>query len=209
LAIPVFLIVLLALIIWHYRWFAIEQYRLFELRRAVASFHEAPGTVVYDEDPAQATRLLESGKFHRVPYNGTLAGTDWNPVVRTLPKALDTFRFESAVVFLHELKLPNGEPRLVLVSVNSENQEELGQGRVLTFWMTIFNTRKNENMNNIPCKWLKIPGFAPGDRVRVLAGQGDANDPSAFSMEFQINDRKQLLRGRIADNPDDLELMVK
>jgi hypothetical protein len=197
---------LLAVAVWHYRWLAIEQYRLFELRRAVANFQEAPGTVVYDEDPVEAQKLLSSGRFHRVPYAGTFAGTDWNPVVRTLPKALGTFHFESAVVFLHNLTLPDGEPRLALVSVNSENQEELGQGRVLTFWMTIFNTRKNENMNNVPCKWLQIPGLAPGDKVRVLAGRPDANDPSAFSMEFQINDRKQLLRGRIADNPDDLEL---
>jgi hypothetical protein len=209
LAIPLSLVILLALVGWHYLGFATQQYRLFQLRRAVANFHEPPGAVVYTEDPAEATKLLASGRFHRVPYAGTFAGTDWNPVVRTLPKALDVFHFESAIVFLHYLKLPSGESRLVLVSVNSENQEELGQGRVLTFWMTIFNLRKNENMNNVPCKSLEIPGLAPGDRVRVLAGQPDANDPSAFSIEYGINDRKQLLRGRIADNPDDLELTIK
>jgi hypothetical protein len=206
LAVPVSLVIVLALLVWHYRWLAIEQYRLYELRRAVANFHEAPGTVVYNEDPAEAQKLLASGKFQRVPYAGTFAGTDWNPVVRTLPKALDTFHFESAIVFLHNLTLPNGERRLVLVNLQSNNEEELGQGRVLSFWMTIFNTRKNENMNNIPCKSLEIPGLAPGDRVRVVAGQVDPNDPSAFSIEFQINDKKQVLRGRIAGNPDDLEL---
>lgn len=207
LAIPLSLVILLALIAWHCRWFAIEQYRLFELRRAVANFHEAPGTVVYDEDPAEATKLLAPGKFHRVPYAGTIAGTDWNPVVRTLPKGLDTFRFESAIVFLHNLKLPNGEPRLVLVSLQSENREELGQGRVLTFWMTILDTRKSQYINELPRKWLEIPGLAPGDRVRVLAGQVEANDPSSFSIEFQINGKKQVLRGRLADNPADARLI--
>jgi hypothetical protein len=198
--------VLAGLSLWNYRKSISLHYRLWQLRSAAASFLDPSGKVIYEEDPMQSSELLAKGGYQRAPYPGTLAGTDWNPVVRSLPNLLQSFNSQTAVLMMHERKLPNGESRVLLVSLQNANREELGQGRVLMFLATLFDIQVGEDSTARPHASVEIPGLAPGDRVRVLAGQVDLKDPSAFSIEFQINEKKQILRGRITDNAGNIEL---
>ncbi len=184
------------------------RYRLWQLQQAAAAFVDPPGKVIYDEDPSETPKLLASGGYARIPYNGTLAGTDWNPVVRTLPHAFDPLRFPSIVCFLHELVLPDGERRIFLVRLDIDNEEELGQGRVLTFCAMPLDPSDLTTDESLITK-AQVSGLGPGDHVRVLAGQVDPKDSSAFAVDFQINGRKQTVRGKTRDIRGTVELNLK
>lgn len=91
------------------------------------AFAQPATTVVWDEDPARAAKLLATGGY--APIEGTgqpsfvinalVAGAMARPPALAPLDSTEVFRGNTALVFLHGRRAAGGQERLVVVAVNS------------------------------------------------------------------------------------------
>jgi hypothetical protein len=181
-----------------------NQWQLVRLHNAWASAVEPPGTIVYEDDPEEASKLLAQrpSEYQRLPYAGTVAGTDWNPVMKR-PTTGPTISPPGPVALSHGFVSPSGGRYLLQIFCTNDNREERGQGRVFLLVAShdeLATMRLGSKLTSINSfQVLEIPGLAPGDRVRVYAGQLDPSDASRFSIRLDLNKTKYVVRGRFID----------
>jgi hypothetical protein len=197
----------LALVLIPWREPVVRRWRILQLQARVLRFLDAPGTVVYEEDPTESAKLLASGKYQRIPYAGTFAGTDWDPVTRIAPDQT----MSTALVFQHGLRCKGLPERLVVIEYRGVNEEELGHGRVVR--VTSFVQEKAGFWPGSRGKQLATgdfdiaQGLNSGDRVRFYGGQLDASDASRFTIRYQINQEEGMLEGKLRSD-DTVELKL-
>jgi hypothetical protein len=178
-----------------------DQLAYLRYQRACLQFVDPPGTVVYEEDPDKSAKLLKASESYcRAPYLGTLAGTDWNPVVRIFPQELP-WDLPPSICFIHSRDSMVGE-RLVMVNMKLANREATGEGRVVTFYAQafklagLFSGQRRFPAGTVTS--MELPDLEPGDELRLFGGQPDPADRTAFTVRFEVNDRPGLLQGKLA-----------
>jgi hypothetical protein len=191
--------ILIALLIAAIRWGGPiwSQWQLLRWQDQVLHHLDPRGTVVYEEDPAEASRLLMTGNYHRAPYSGTFAGTDWDPVIVMRHSQFGDF------LFAHALKSSTHAPRLVTVTCKNLNEEALGRGRVIELTAGVFipaTYRPGSRMLLISVSTLDgAEGLSAGDRVRFYGGELDPHDASHFIIRYQLNERAGIIDGQLLD----------
>jgi hypothetical protein len=179
--------------------------------------------VVYEEEPAEVTKLLARGY---VPYKlarggrpdptpaKTLAAAAPHPncwtrlsplIPRTNPMmGAQPGRSSGAILFLHERISPRGNRRLVCVRYFAETYS----------FTTSFIDGYNSDQDAItPATWTSPPSRAAHPmmidvisgfprhppRVRVFAGQVDPDDGAHFTIRYQMWGKEDVLDGRLDD----------
>jgi hypothetical protein len=188
-------------------------------RRAAAMTTEAgalsyalsPDTLVYDEDrrsaPAATTAATEAdspallpppAQFKALPYALKGWGLLHNP--------------NCTVLFMHERRATSAAPpRLVIFFLNSDaplfnsSGQQLHDPTVRDFLvLTIAPSRADADIKSLAYTsyhWQRGSDAS----LRLYAGQIDANDPSRFSVRYQLNGESGVIDGRLgADETVDL-----
>jgi len=184
--------------------------------------------VVYEEDSAPASLLLQQPGYSPYVLNRQKNSNDHSPSVRaaafypacfrslnslaTSPFPIFSFmgKTSSAILFLHERVSPAGHHRLVAVSYAPETtsfQPAFIQGydcdacaaSPATFFTSLVIAPKMYAIDVLS----GFPRHPP--LVRVYAGQPDPNDPAHFTIRYQMWGREDVLDGRLLDN-DDVDL---
>jgi hypothetical protein len=170
---------------------------------------DTPSAIVYEEEPNAAAALLADPLYGQVIYNGTIAGTDYDPVAK-VPS--DIFPFGgSALVYMHRTSSQSGD-RLVQIWSKPENAEELGRGRMLVFVGDVFSLATwqiGSDLHIVSRSAMRIEDMQPGDRARVYAGQPNPADPSRFSVRFQINDKIGVVDGKLDNDGETLSMKIR
>lgn len=226
--------------------------------RQQAMAHSIPaGTVVYDEHPAEAARLIRDGGsvYERATPSGD-APRGWVPPVKlATPKLYAAFQssvftaarsdWSEPLLFLHERTSPGGVRHVVSVQLgphfgftksNTYDHQErhfrfehrLAKRRKLVFrawpvgtaaapepagprpmkWIErTYDIRLPDTAERKIANWLGSPGSTErplpvnyGNVVRFYAGQPDPNDPSHFTLPYQVDGRDGMIDGWVKDN---------
>jgi hypothetical protein len=174
--------------------------------------YTAPGEmVVYESDP-NAGAVLQSADRH---YQLAAAGSWGRSATRTatgyLPECWNRFSRvapgflppTAPVVFLHELRTPSGQRRLVSVVATFEPSE-----------LPLFISGYDVSATVIaPATWRMLPRNRTGGvalsvlsgpqpkppHVRVYAGQPDPADPSHFTIRYEVDGVEHVADGWLRD----------
>jgi hypothetical protein len=213
-------------------------------------------TVVYEENPAEAEKILRDGGAGFVPAWGTTsAPTGWIPPVQAvMPKLFMDYQaavFRSPnsqslpLLFLHERTTPGGVKHVVVVYLSSSTQftamREAGGGagevsQVVTtqsksreLLATAFPAgaggpraarsefmragvplvlpdtaeREVQRINGGPGRGKPEP-VDYGNVLRIFAGQPDPNDPTHFTIDYQLDGRDGVIDGWLKDDAVEL-----
>lgn len=220
-------LILLAMAFCGWRWgpFAWHQTKTLYYQRQCMRFTLPADTVVYEEDPAPASLLLQepgyspyalnrqkSTKYHPSPVP---AAAFYPACFRSLSSLatspISVFsimgKTSGAIMFLHERVSPAGHHRLVAVSYAPETDS--------------FQPAFIEGYDCEACAASPATSFTPlviapkmypldvmsgyprhPPLVRVYAGQPDPNDPAHFTIRYQMWGQEDVLDGRLLDNDD-------
>jgi hypothetical protein len=221
-------ILLLAVALAGWRWGPgawTQAQRLYWQRRCL-SYRASPEMVVYEEEPRAAAALLASHSAYgayllRRGTGGAASGSSgatsaaahvpvcWvrltalSPEIRSFAPG-PTRAGRGAIVFLHERTSPAGHRRLVCVRYFPPAD---------SFTATFIDGFDVECLAVHPATWstgpITIPGINAFDvisgfprrppNVRVYAGQVDPDDPSHFTVRYQMWGREDTLDGRLDD----------
>jgi len=223
----VFLIFLLGVgaVCWRWGGAAWHQARLLYWQRQCLRYTAPANQIVYEEDPVNAAKLMatdaqyapyplkrrtQSESFTAAPVNAAAyVPACWarfesasNPLV-----SLQLGRAYGAIVFLHERVAPSGHRRLVSVRYFPD----------IDTFVAAFINGYNYSTETITAATLRSPP-TPAMRayaidvlsgyprhppmVRMYAGQIDPNDPSHFTIRYEMWGQTDTLDGRLDDNDD-------
>ncbi len=172
-------------------------------------------TVVYEEEPERVRRYLRQGGdwvdlSHAANRRGEPAAgrvpACWNAVVRSLNAS--PFGPAAAIVFLHERRTPAGQPVLVVVAYD---------GKMRLPWPTPGGWTVSSIGLSASVKSPQAPGsplmawhgearrldaepFVAMYRLRLLAGQADADDPTHFTIGYELDGRPGIIDGQVLDS---------
>jgi hypothetical protein len=183
--------------------------------------------VVYDEDPQAAAKLLNDPNYspcdlsrRYIAGDAQLAGViaacfgpgSWQRFLKLVPPSMDPLAPSRSprpvtVLFLHELVSPLGHHRLVCVNYGPDQN---------CFTQVFVDGMNYRSSVAVPATWMKSAtwcrrsdGFSgtigwpkTPPRCRIYAGQIDPNDPSHFTVRYQMWDQEDILDGRLTDNDD-------
>jgi hypothetical protein len=173
-----------------------------------------PDTIVYTDDPAEKERLLaaagpDAGYTDRLPLLGP---TD--AVVHTPPvwSQYEPTARAGGIAFLHRLRSPGGNTRLVAVDVRptpkrdgpAELADVIGFGAQVIRPATPGGDRQHIQLRGQIT--LLEARVRKGDRFRLFAGQPDGTDPSRFTIRYTHNGTAGILDGSLRD--DDLVVLA-
>lgn len=183
--------------------------------RQCSAYVAAPNTIVYTEDPADVKRLAATSVGYRPAPGG--GGS-----VFLVPQAWSKFYgllsppgFQSrGTVFLHERRTPGGRRMLVAIDYLGDKLYDGGN-----YWMDVseFQVRAFEpggpfslpvEVQNaqVPHELYNVNG-RPGT-LRLYAGQADPNDPTHFTITWELTDNPPthgVLDGWVREDGVDLE----
>jgi hypothetical protein len=151
----------------------------------------SPGTIDYDNDPADRTRLLSTGRYLKLREAVSLKSSDPSNKTMGLGDGNGTN-------FLHGRTSPGGNQRLVDVEVaGSGGSLSLRSGsRPASFWGDEYDRFRSSQMAGVTL-WMHADA---GDRVIVWAGQPDPADPSRFTIDVSINGQRSVISGQLQDD---------
>jgi hypothetical protein len=162
---------------------------------------DPPDTVVYEEDPAEGSKLLATGRYDRVPYGGTFAGTDWDPVALTANQDKPW----SVCLYEHRATSRSGSERAINIHCQTVNEEELGHGRVMKLSAMVMQKASLWPGSRLRVlavtEVVLLENLGGGDYVRFYAGQPDFDDAAHFTIRYQFNDKPGVIDGTL--NADD------
>jgi hypothetical protein len=191
--------------------------RLLYAQRQCLTFHNRPGRVVYDDDPAAAKELLARGGGGYIDVNGAACAVSpaWDDFFARLGR--ETFLWPKvapgATVFLHELRTAEGRGALIHVTATAA----ANRNRSLT--VVAVN----------PGDWATTPGdyeiglqteaafmIGSGDaaqpklfiplkddqRLRLYAGAIDPNDASRVLIPYEVDGQRGVCGFRLLSDPD-------
>jgi hypothetical protein len=199
-----------------------QQARLLYRERACLNYSASPDQVVYEEDPTLATKLLISGSeyttypIHRAPQanqNPPPAFTAaahvpacwWAYPTLIGPSMMQASRVYGAIAFLHERLSPGGNHRLVCIRCFPDPSTFVAQpidgfnydSTVVT--RATLTQRPKVAMRiytiDVISGWPKHP-----PNMRIYAGQIDPNDPSHFTIRYEMWGQTDVLDGYLDDN---------
>jgi hypothetical protein len=225
-AVVIFAAVLVAYAAWQWGPVVWQQLPILYWQRQCLRYTASADSVVYEEDPAEATRLISTAGYVR--YKLTRGGTpDTTPATTfaaaaPFPRCWRRFTQlvppknplpgsgSGAILFLHERISPRGKHRLVCVRYFAETYS----------FTTQFIEGYNADYSVItPATWSSsaaiaahamsidvISGFPRHPpRVRIYAGQAEPDDSSRFTIRYEMWGKSDVLDG-VLDDADQVKL---
>ncbi|MDQ3441798.1 MAG: hypothetical protein M3478_15760 [Planctomycetota bacterium] len=184
-------------------WLVPRTYRHVQLLRWQShclAYAATASEVVYDNDPAEAKRLLalprtylkdpRDGAAYRVPI-------EWIQFYLAAgfgPQSTGT-------LFLHQRTSPSGRPVLLALDLNfnplsADRVMSMGE-RVIVPGALLRPPRQVASRQRGDGTQIRI---GQGSRVRVFAGQPDANNPSHFTIDYEMDGARHKLDGWLEDD---------
>jgi hypothetical protein len=168
--------------------------KLIYVQRRVMRYAAPQEEIVYDDIPADATRLLKTSseyfRFTRGPI-GRFPGawSEFDPPSRTC-----------AVLFLHELLTPDGERRLVVVTAFAPAAVDRMDFGPEIYLESFGDVDASANYRVTVTQGISfLPYNGKSRDLRIFAGQPDSADASRFSIRFVANGIENFLDGRLKD----------
>ena len=225
------LLVLLSAIGWFFSQTVIDvvhQVRLLYLQRKCAANSLPADFVVYEEDPAQAAKLLARPNYQPV-HCGFQSGLGWSPDTNALDAAgysmpafnsflqhdeslhvnytrFSPYRREPvSMVYVHEQTSRAGHHRLAIVTYAFDEIASVPARFLQCRFMSV---------SIIPAKLRQAPAFSPKTyevsiingidhqlpNTRIFAGQPDPADPSHFTIRYQLWGQEDIIDGKLQDD---------
>jgi hypothetical protein len=214
---------------WRFGRYAWNQARVLYWQRQCMNFALPRGTVVYEEEPTAAARLLKSAEYSSYPLRrspgpspatpvqaASLVPSCWRSLTASAKLPTTSFLFVGrlsgkgapAIIFLHQRISPGGHRRLICVSYAPDTD---------TFQPAFIRSYDYDTYTATPATWTRPMGVPPmyGDGfdvksgyprhaplVRVYAGQPDADDPAHFTVRYQMWGQEDVLDGRLQDDDE-------
>lgn len=195
---------------WRWGPAAVSHLKMLELQRRCLAY-APPERVMYDDDPRQVPRLLQTPGF--VPSHpavqkprGAFALYD-NPVFQSYQQAVTgAGRPVAPAVFMHRLTSPGGNKRLVVVSFT------LVPPGGAPFDQFVLRPAVEAPRSLVGAGGMvggaAGPGgatglemfVAAGDRTRVMEGRADPADPAHFTIDYVHNDVAGTIDGWLNDD---------
>jgi hypothetical protein len=182
---------------WHHRTILAERARFLDGQRQCMTYAPPSDLVVLDTDPQRGTALAASDpRYHYVNYERTGAMTWLRPSIRGKhPITL----WEPGPAFVHARSAKGAGRRIVGVDLAEAMLPD-----AMGFYVHVMK----------PATWLTDPrtvgrprpvgdfwfSLTEGETIRVFAGQADANDPSHFTIEFDLSGRRGTIDGWLRAN---------
>lgn len=191
-------------------------------QRQCLRYDPPPGQVVYEAEPQAAGRLLAGGDGSYAAYVPPALWTVPKPDQRPSPAAAHVPRCwremnsavgtgatgggavanGGAIIFLGELRAPDGRPYLVAVRYAPERSLPSlvpGFNTEVTVLRPATLTRRPESVPAAVLVSLEIDTMTPRPPpdTRVYAGRVDPADPSHFTIEYEMWGQREVLDGRI------------
>ena len=166
--------------------------------------------VVYEEDPGRWPALLGGSGYRSMKASSP----GWNSFVAYLADPVSRLasaaklRMGATAIFAHARRTPSGGERVVVVWLayngvrcNAQGASPDNQVRI-DVHASVWDGRTLKERYLAP--WI-APQEVARDRdtplyLRMYAGQPDPNDPSRFTIPFEIGDHKDVLDGRLRDD---------
>ena len=213
--------VTMAVCVWQWGPNAWRQARLLYWQRQCMTFSAPADMVVYEEEPGAVARLLhvpaytpyvppsfsQSASTAQAAAFEPSCWTTLNSVLPPLMRAYVRGYGIGAFIFLHERISPGGHRRLVCLNY-APDRTNLSPSFVngFNYWSWAFS----------PATWTttltgkdRVYGYdimtstpLHPPLVRIFAGQPDPNDPSHFTIRYQMWGQEDVLDGRLLDNDD-------
>jgi len=199
------------------------QRRYLAMQAACATYALPPGTVVYEDDPGAAPRLLasspeysemmipSSGPSRRVVIRQAACWEDYyttiGPTDSFLARSVASIAFsQGATLFLHELRTTAGTRRIVAVQRTCLSGAPDDLEQVIMFPATW--TRRHDIEYSSGGSSLGTSPAAAA-RFRYFAGQGDPADASHFSIRYEQDGRPGRIDGYLVDDAATGECRVR
>ena len=189
--------------------------QMLSAQRACLQFDSAPGTVVFDRDrDAGATYATWMRDGRTVKYVIPPAWTTFHPKYVEPFSPLQSGGLQShGTLFLHERRSPAGNRRLVTVELNTS------WGKSGT-WIAMdtraiipgtFRTEPKETWGGPPATDLTSTNLVGrrvdmlmdvpyGKALKLFAGHPDPTDVSHFTIDYEIDRRRETIDGRLGDD---------
>jgi hypothetical protein len=220
LAFGICVLVVLLLVGGVFAWVKVKTYLYFRgvYRAALAdqqkcmNFTAPPDKVMYEEDPVSADKVLTSGgtDYRRVQKQ---SGVGFQLLVFGHRYAMP-FGTEDALVFLHERSAKGGTPRLVAIDyVHADAFDEANTKKERIFFSNVWDVA---NGSKLPQRFhmfsnAGVPLLAKlhkGQKLRLYAGQPDDDDPSHFTIRYEVEHQSGMIDGWLQAD-DTVKLQVR
>jgi len=163
--------------------------RLRHWQHACATYTVAPGTLVAASS-SPGRRFIAPIPACWTNYTA-VAGVPFVSMPGNMP---------TTVVFMHEMRTPDGRPRIVVVYCNPIYLPSASV--VQSLGPVSIDPAKGWSLTSRPAfRGGHVPGGYPaGDNVQLFAGQPDPSDPTRFTMAFIRKGRAGTVDGRLDDD---------
>ena len=163
--------------------------RLRHWQHACATYTVAPGTLVAASS-SPGRRFIAPIPACWTNYTA-VAGVPFVSMPGNMP---------TTVVFMHEMRTPDGRPRIVVVYCNPIYLPSASV--VQSLGPVSIDPAKGWSLTSRPAfHGGHVPGGYPaGDNVQLFAGQPDPSDPTRFTMAFIRKGRAGTVDGRLDDD---------
>ncbi len=159
-----------------------------------------PNRVVYEEDPVRGARLMKERGYSHYPCDSGNTYTLWRPSIA------EPVTQPGALLFMHERQTETGQCLLLVVSVwrAPKDSRVVSKRDHLIFSMEEFHIANR----NSPRYWARdgdridLAELDPGGRdgpLRLFGGQVDPNDPTHFTIRYQIGSKEGVIDGYEAE----------
>lgn len=174
-------------------------------QRQCLDFTTPPGRVVYEEDVTRASELLKQADYRptTLTADGQRIGAVWWPAeIRNYPDASlwpKGTAGEEALLFLHERRTASGQT--VLVCVKAWMDRRLRRVRFGSRAVTLATWNSDsQTVGGRGGGAFEISDYYERTPLRIYAGQPDPSDASRFTVEYELNGRRGILKGRVTDS---------
>lgn len=213
-------LLLVGLIFAGWRWgpIAWRQATLLYYQRQCLNYTAPPDMVVYESDPVAAKMLLQRPGYAAVEAvwivdnsagksltTAAYRPESWNVMVQHDPLSIRRLMVGAlpmtAICFMGELKTPAGERRLVFVECMGQFPQslpDLEYATLIAYSLTPAGPF-TEPTNLVYPRWhpALIDLRDVPSNIRIFAGQRDLNDPSHFTIRYQVYGQESIIDGWI------------
>lgn len=172
--------------------------------------------VVYADDPVVVAGLLRRGNQYTkiTTSSGAAAGREmpsWTALASWLP--MGTGSSPSAVLFMHECRMPSGEPRLVVVQSGFDPSIApplFIAGFDLDVRVLEPETLRAAATYRTPAYAISVTSARPriSPKLKIFAGQIDSSDPSHFTIGYEMYGQPGIVDGWLRKY-DQVEIHVR
>ena len=168
-------------------------------QRRCARYAAPPDQVVFDTDPVRVAALANDPNFTVVSgcaYRRPPA--EWAALSAALPKSW--FPPPHAVLFLHQMKVPGGKPRIVAlerVAGCADSALFFDGYDVETHVIDPATATRPLNQRGPNLDVSVLDGVGPHTDIRIFAGQSDSADASHFTVAYESGGRSHIVDGTL------------